>query len=370
MGCSNFPVVGGLIKAISYDNNNQNQILYNNYQNQSSYNNNQNHPSSNYIIQNQNKQITSKEPGKFDPFGEKIDLSNPFKELNLLSKRILFLKSGKILLSDSEGDFYLYNDLNFENPYIAQIFDDYPQDMVELSDGSIAACSNDKTLKLFSFQNNTHKILINCQCNDQLWSLTTIKGTDNLVFGDLRGNLFFYLKSKDGYSPAKKIQIAQGTVLNLLSLSENILFVVIMGLGIYFLDINTFSIIKCIKHAYFNPFKDSIQIISDHELVIGAEEHVFLIDYKNYKTLKYFVNDNSYSICKYSEDCLLCNYRDGFIKTYKMIRRNGELKFVYKNIIKIHNKQIVGMVKCPDGKFITYSMDKCLKIWKPKNNSQ
>ena len=138
----------------------------------------------------------------------------------------------------------------------------------------------------------------------------------------------------------------------------------------YFYDINTNTVFKTIKHAYFNPFKDSIKIISDHELLIGAEEYIFLIDYKKYLTLSHFMNDNSYSICKYSEDCLLCNYRDRFIKTYKMIRKNGKLEFEYKNKLKIHNKQIVGMVQCPDGKFITYSMDECLKIWKTKNISK
>ena len=372
MGCSNFPVVDGLIKAISFNNNNQNQSSYNNNnQNQSSYNNNnQNQSSYNNNNQNQNKQVTIKEQEKFDPLGEKIDLSNPFKELNILSKKILFLKDGKILLSDSTGEFYLYNDLNFENPYIAKIFEKFPQDIVELSDGSIAGCSNDKTMKIFRFQNKTHKILVEYQDDEEIWALTTIKGSDNLVFGDLKGVLYFFPKSKDGYSPGKKLKIAKATILNILSLSENILLVVIMNIGLYFYDINTNTVFKTIKHAYFNPFKDSIKIISDHELLIGAEEYIFLIDYKKYLTLSHFMNDNSYSICKYSEDCLLCNYRDGFIKTYKMIRKNGKLEFEYKNKLKIHNKQIVGMVQCPDGKFITYSMDECLKIWKTKNISK
>ena len=242
--------------------------------------------------------------------------------------------------------------------------------MIELSDGSIASCSNDKYLKIFEIGNNNHKVLGEYKTDNQLWAIAKISGSDNLIIGDNKGLIHFFNKSKKAYSPGKKILVYESTILNMVSISPNILLVTLFKYGVCFLEIKSFKIEAIFEHSLFNPFKCSIQIISEHELLIGSEDSIFVIDYKNYSILDVYSNERTYSLYKLSEECLLSSNGDGYILTYKMVRKeNGDLILISQDKIKIHNSNITGIILCPDGKLITYEFNSSIKIWKNKNNS-
>ena len=102
-----------------------------------------------------------------------------------------------------------------------------------------------------------------------------------------------------------KVQIEDSSVLNILGLSEDTAMIVYMSSGAYFYDFNINKTLGFVPNQYYNPFKCSVKKISDHELLIGAEYSIVLIDYKKFEKIKEFDNDASYSLLKLSNHYLL-----------------------------------------------------------------
>ena len=75
--------------------------------------------------------------------------------------------------------------------------------------------------------------------------------------------------------------------------------IVYMSYGAYFYDFNINKTIGFVSNQHYNPFKCSIKKISDHELLIGSENTIDLIDYKNFKKIRTFENDTTYAFIIY-----------------------------------------------------------------------
>ena len=268
------------------------------------------------------------------------------------------------MFCDSYGYFYIFNNINFDNPYIIKIFDAYPQDMLELDDGSIVSCSNDKSMKIFKIGNNNHEILLEYNAKEQLWAIVKLPEKEELIIGDTSGCLHFFNKAQNGYEPGKKKVIQKATILNLFPISENILMIILMSYGAFFLDLPNDKIVGKVEHEYFVPFKSSIVKISNHELLIAAEYSIILIDYINYKKLKHFKNEFSYFLYKFSEKYLLSNSKEGLIATYEMIRdEDGELNLKFVCGFQFDYSRIIGIAFTPDEKkFISYSLNNSINI--------
>ena len=97
-----------------------------------------------------------------------------------------------------------------------------------------------------------------------------------------------------------------------------------MGYGAYFFDIKFQKTVGYVSHSHFNPFKHVIKKISQSELLIGAENSIVLIDFKNFKILKEFNNKETYSLCIFSDEYLLTSYGEGELATYKISRNENE----------------------------------------------
>lgn len=109
--------------------------------------------------------------------GEKYDFSKPFKQIDKNTSNILFLRNNKIIFGDNQGFVHVYDDLTFENSFSVQLFSKYIQIMIELTNGNIAACSNDFTMKIFKLENNNIVIVKEIKSDCQLWALAEIEKT-------------------------------------------------------------------------------------------------------------------------------------------------------------------------------------------------
>ena len=157
-------------------------------------------------------------------------------------------------------------------------------------------------------------------------------------------------------------------ILNILDVSESIVMLVYMSTGAYFFDFNTSETVGYVPHQYFNPFRCSILKISDHELLIGAEYTIVLIDYKKFQKIKEFDNDASYALYKLSDKYLLTSYGNGFLQTHEMSRdKNGQLELKQLNRNKILDYFVAGIAKLPDGKFMIFNMENSITVWYSKN---
>ncbi len=148
----------------------------------------------NSTMTNQNNTLKNEFPN-LEPIEEIIDFSEPFKELNYSTSNILFLKDGKIMLAN-RAEIHIFYNLNFENPYVIKVFRDYIQCFIELSNGYIAVCSNDNSLKILEIGERTYKIISEMVWMNQLWSLAERPNFGHdIVVGDVKGLFFYFQKT-------------------------------------------------------------------------------------------------------------------------------------------------------------------------------
>ena len=283
---------------------------------------------------NQNNTLKNEFPN-LEPIEEIIDFSEPFKELNYSTSNILFLKDGKIMLAN-RAEIHIFYNLNFENPYVIKVFRDYIQCFIELSNGYIAVCSNDNSLKILEIGERTYKIISEIVWMNQLWSLAERPNFGHdIVVGDVKGLFFYFQKTTTGYVCGEKLALQNSTILNILSLTASLLMMVYMNYGIIFFNCSTYETVATINHQYFNPFKRAIKKISNHELLIGAEYSIILVDYKTFEKIKEFDSNSTYSINRLNKEYLLCSSEDGYIESYKMEKtENDELDLSFQKKLK------------------------------------
>ena len=305
----------------------------------------------------------------YGPLGELVDFSKPFKEIKTTACNFLFLKDKKIIFGDNQGIIHVYYDLTFENSYDIKLFDKYIQCIIELSDGNIVACSNDNSTKVFKIGNQSYEIIKDIKGSDQAWALDELGETEDFVIGYVNGSLLRCHKLNSDYVFQRSIKIKDSSIYNILGLSEDTAMIV-HTYGASFYNFNNNKQIGFVPNRHFNPFKCAIKKISDHELLIGSENYIVLIDYKNFQKIREFENDTTYAIYNLSDKYLLSSYGKGYLQTYKMLRDiNGQLKLQYESRHKVIDGNLTGIIFCPDGKLITFNMTNSIKIWNAKNKS-
>ena len=336
-------------------------------------------PNSNVTVQNninpntQNiikRELIEEVKPNYGPLGELVDFSKPFKQIKTTACNFLFLKDKRVIFADNQGIIYVYNDLNFENSYNIKLFDKYIQCIIELSDGNIVACSNDNSTRVLKIGNQSYEIIKDIKGKDQAWALDELGETTDFVIGYVDGRVLRCHKMNNTYYFQKDVQIKDSSVLNILGLSKDTAMIVYMSYGAYFYDFNINKTIGFVSNQHYNPFKCSIKKISDNELLIGSENTIDLIDYKNFKKIRTFENDTTYAIYNLSDKYLLASYGKGYLQTYKMSRDiNGQLELKYESRLKVIDGNLTGIILCPDGKLITFNMTNSIKIWNAKNKS-
>lgn len=227
MGCTNYLETNDQLKKNTsrYIRPNTNALVPNNL-----YQNAQN------IIR---KEVIEVPKPKYDPLGELIDFSKPFKEIKTTACNFLFLKDKKIIFGDNQGIIHVYNDLNFENSYDIKLFDKYIQSIIELSNGNIVACSNDNSTKVLKIGNQSYEIIkdIKIKGEYQAWALDELGETGDFVIGYVNGWVLRCHQMNSNYVSQKKFRIRDSSVLNILGLSEDTAMIVYMAYGAYFYDL-------------------------------------------------------------------------------------------------------------------------------------
>ena len=359
MGCTHNPEINNQLKQNTpkYVRPSTNQLVPNNI--------NQNVQNVQNIIK---KEIIEDVKPNYGPLGELVDFSNPLKEIKTTTCNFLFLKDKKIIFGDNQGIIHVYYDLNFDNSYDIKIFNKYIQCIIELSDGNIVACSNDYSIKIFKIGNHSYEIIKEMKDSTQAWALAELGETLDFVIGYSDGYFIRCFKLDSKYVFSKIMEIKDSSILNILGLSESTAMIVYMVHGAYFYNFKTQKVLGFVPNKHFNPFKCSVKKISDHELLIGSETSIVLIDYKNFQKIKEFKNDTTYAICNLSDKYLLSSYGEGYLQTHKMSRDiNGQLELQFENRFKVIDDNLTGIIFCPDGKLITFNMTDSIKIWNAKN---
>ena len=308
----------------------------------------------------------------YENIGDLIDLSQPIKKIDDATSNILITDDyyPNIIYGDSKGVIHVIYDLDFRKEYEIKEFNDMIRCIIQLS-SLIAACSNDCKVKLFSIGMCSYKIIKEIQDSAQIWTLCQIGEYTDFVIGNVDGYFYRCKNRGEDYEIQKRFKIMDKSILNILDVSDSIVMLIYMSSGAYFFDFNTSENVGYVPHEYFNPFRCSILKISDHELLIGAEYSIFLIDYKKFQKIKEFENDASYALYKLSDQYLLTSYGEGLLQIFQMSRDNdGQLELNYLNRSQIIDDIVAGIAKLPDGRFMIFSVKNNITVWNGKNISK
>ena len=235
----------------------------------------------------------------------------------------------------------------------------------------IAACSNDYRVKVFKINMCSYEIIKEIQDSAPIWTLCQLGEYTNFAIGNVVGYFYKCIFKGFDHEVQKRFKIMDKSILNILEVYDSIVMITYMSSWAYFFDFNTSQTVGFVPHEYFNPFRCSILKISDHEILIGAEYTIVLIDYKKFQKIKEFDNDVSYALYKLSDQYLLISYGDGFLQTLQMSTdKKGQLELKDVNRKQIINDIVAGITKLPDGGFMIFSVKNNITVWNAKNISK
>ena len=192
--------------------------------------------------------------------------------------------------------------------------------ILELKNGKIASCSDDKTIKIWNFSDN------------------------NLILE----------KTFDKYNTTG--------ISNILELNNNIMVSCPDGNGsVIFWNMNNSEIIAEIKEINCNFCWNELKKLSEKIIIVGGEENIYLISVEKYNILnKYNINSGCYSICVFLNEIILTGHDNGYIRQYNLI--NDELKFLGEK--KMHNDRIRVITLLKDNFIFSGSEDNKINIYK------
>ena len=264
-------------------------------------------------------------------------------------KDLIQSKTGNIITSLISG-FILVIKLTSTSYEIIQKINAHIQTLektIEIKDGRLISCSEDKTMKIWKYNNNQY-ILENVLCLKR-----TMKAEVYIDQPGLRCCNFF---SSCEYSDFYRID-------NILELKNNIIVSTPIIEGpIIFWNIKKFELICQIKDFY-GDILFHLKKLSNKLFILGGTNYLYLFSSLKYNLInKFEINSIYRSICCLPDGSILTGHKDGKMRQYSLI--NNELKFVGEK--KCHNDWIIAIIQLKEDLIISSSDDKTINIYKNK----
>ena len=266
-------------------------------------------------------------------------------------KDLIQSKTGNIIISLISG-FILVIKLTSTSYEIIQKINAHNQTLektIEIKDGRLISCSDDKKMKIWKYNNNQY-ILENILCLKM-----PMKEEVYIDQPGLRCCNFF---SSCEYSDFYRID-------NILELRNNIIVSTPNIEGpIIFWNIKKFELICQIKDFYIDLLLH-LKKLSNKLFILGGVKYLYLFSSLKYNLInKFEINTICRSICCLPDGSILTGHKDGKMRQYSLI--NNELKFVGEK--KYHNDWIIDIIQLKEDLIISSSDDKTNNIYKNKNN--
>ena len=292
-----------------------------------------------------------------------VDPNNPV----FIEKRkilcILTTSDGKILMGTRDGKIIVYKTWKCDEKYELNIFGNSVQAIIELPNKYLAGCSNDKTVKIFNIKNDQAEIIKTFECLGQVWAMINyING--GIIYGDIIGE-FKHIEYKNrNYEIEYSSLVHQKNILNLIYLYDKVIGIVYLGEGLVFYDLEQEDELGTLEICYPCPPNLSVLKISDHELLLGGELKVNVVDYKERKLVNLIDIRTCYCFYQLSKNILLINEGEGNLRTYQISRDNkGDLIFDLKDEKVIHDSVIIGIARLANHRFLTFDIDHDYRLW-------
>ena len=296
-----------------------------------------------------------------------INLKNPIHKLNFHINSVnclAVLNDGRLVSGSDDKNIIIYNKMTYKPDVIIKEHKSHVHYITQLSEGILASCSYDKTIKLFIIKGNKYKTLqtLNYHSNS-IYKVLELKNK-YLVSCSEDKSIIFYFKDNSKYKLDYK-KIINGSCRTITQTKENEISYLENfnnNYNIYFFDLNERKIKSSISNINSTGSLGSFNMITKDLLVIGGKNNISIININEYKLIRIIevTNSSIYGFCMLNENIFLTGDNNGKIRQYKV---NGDNLTLISTKENTHGDNINALIKIGNGHVATCSSDKSIKIW-------
>ena len=295
-----------------------------------------------------------------------IELKDPIHEYHIDNLKCLnIMNDGRLVSGSDDKSIIIYNKETFKPDLIIKEHDGPVNYITQLSSGILASCSDDKSIKLYSIKGNKYEVL---QTLNHACAVYKIKELKNKTLASCASSgylttrtiITFYIKENLIYK--KDYQISESdSCSQIIQTKDNEICYIVCGtlFKMKFYDFikkkeKSCKLVRCTE--------DMIMMAKDLLLINGFDA-IGIINVNNYEFIRTIEVPGAgwgNGVCMLNQNMSLTGDFKGNIRQWKIEVDN--LILVSKKE-KAHDSAITKLLNLGNGNFLSYSIDKTIKIW-------
>ena len=274
------------------------------------------------------------------------------------------LKDGRIATGSKDKEIIVFNNKTFKPDLTIKEHNGVVVNMIELSTGYLASCSEDKTIKIYDVGLKTYKVIQTLKDHTGWVSKIIELNNKQLVSCSKDKTLIFYNKDKDGIKYKKDFSITtngwNGPVIQ--TKDNEICYYESNEDTICFYDFIKKKTNKTMSNITVTAF-NSLLMLTKELLLICRYNKITVMNVYTYNIVRSIdVPDSDWisSVIRFNKDQIVTADENKRIILWKI--EGDNLRMITKND-RAHDGCIFCLTKLPDGTILTGGLDCSAKIW-------
>ena len=274
------------------------------------------------------------------------------------------LKDGRIATGSKDKEIIVFNNKTFKPDLTIKEHNGVVVNMIELSTGYLASCSEDKTIKIYDIGLKTYKVIQTLKDHTGWVSKIIELNNKQLVSCSKDKTLIFYNKDKDGIKYKKDFSITtngwNGPVIQ--TKDNEICYYESNEDTICFYDFIKKKTNKTMSNITVTAF-NSLLMLTKELLLICRYNKITVMNVYTYNIVRSIdVPDSDWisSVIRFNKDQIVTADENKRIILWKI--EGDNLRMITKND-KAHDGCIFSLTKLPNGTILTGGLDCSAKIW-------
>ncbi len=274
------------------------------------------------------------------------------------------LKDGRIATGSKDKEIIVFNNKTFKPDLTIKEHNGVVVNMIELSTGYLASCSEDKTIKIYDVGLKTYKVIQTLKDHTGWVSKIIELNNKQLVSCSKDKTLIFYNKDKDGIKYKKDFSITtNGWNGPVIQTKDNEIFYYESNEDtICFYDLDKKKIVKTMSNITVTAFNSLLMLTRDL-LLICRYNKITIMNVNTYTIVRNInVPDSDWisSVVRFTKDQIVTADENKRIILWKI--EGDNLRMITKNSTA-HDGCIFSLTKLPNGTILSGGLDCSAKIW-------
>ena len=274
------------------------------------------------------------------------------------------LKDGRFATGSKDKTIIVFNNKTFKPDLTIKEHNGVVVNMIELSTGELASCSEDKTIKIYDVGLKTYRVIQTLKDHTGWVSKIIELKNKQLVSCSKDKTLIFYNKDKDGIKYKKDYSITtNGWNGPVIQTKDNEIFYYESNEDtICFYDLDKKKIVKTMSNITVTAF-NSLLMLSRDLLLICRYNKITIMNVNTYTIVRNInVPDSDWisSVVRFTKDQIVTADENKRIILWKI--EGDNLRMITKNSTA-HDGCIFSLTKLPNGTILSGGLDCSAKIW-------